>query len=43
MNFTPSNFVGNLHYLVAGMAGIFLVIGIIILMTVILNRLTKKK
>ena len=43
MNFNPGAFVGNLHYLVSGMLGIFLVIGIIIVFTVVLNRVFRKK
>lgn len=40
MNFM--NFVDNLYYMAVGMAGIFLVIGVIILITLLLNRFTKK-
>ena len=36
------NFVDNLYYMAVGMAGIFLVIGIIILITMLLNKFTKK-
>ena len=36
--FTPGNFVSNLYYMGVGMVGIFLVIGIIVLATVVLNR-----
>ena len=36
------NFVDNLYYMALGMAGIFLVIGIIILITMLLNKFTKK-
>ena len=43
MNWNPVSFVSNFHYLVAGMLGIFLVIGIIILFTVLLNALFRKK
>lgn len=43
MNFEPSCFAANLHYLVSGMIGVFLVIGLIIALTVVLNRITKKK
>lgn len=43
MNFNPSAFLGNFHYLVSGMLGVFVVIGIIVLATVLLNRLTGKK
>ena len=37
-----SNFFANLSYMGVGMLGIFLVIGIIILITELLNRFTKK-
>ena len=37
------NFISNLTYLVAGMLGIFIIIGIIVIATVILNKATKKK
>lgn len=37
-----SNFVSNLYYMGVGMLGIFLVIGVIILITELLNHLTKK-
>ena len=43
MDFDPSAFFRNFHYLVSGMLGVFLVIGIIVLATVLLNRLTRKK
>ena len=41
--FEPSNFVDNLYYMGVGMVGIFLVIGIIILATVLLNRVFSGK
>lgn len=41
MNF--SAFVGSLYYMVMGMVGIFLVIGIILAMIAILNRVTGNK
>ena len=41
--FNPGSFVSNFHYLVSGMLGIFLVIGIIILFTMLLNRVFRKK
>lgn len=41
--FNPGAFVSNFHYLVSGMLGIFLVIGIIILFTMLLNRVFRKK
>ncbi len=43
MNFTPMNFVSNLYYMGLGMLGIFVVMGIIILVTMLLDRLTSKK
>lgn len=43
MDFQPMNFVKNLSYMGIGMAGIFVVIGIIICVTVILNKVTSKK
>lgn len=45
MNFfvEPMNFVKNLYYMGVGMLGIFIVIGIIILATVIMNKLTARK
>ena len=41
--FDPWLFVAHLTYLVAGMIGIFIIIGIIIIATAVLNKLTKKK
>lgn len=38
--FNPMNFVNNLPYMAKGMIGVFAVIGIIILATVILNKVT---
>lgn len=43
MNFNPMNFIDNLYYMLFGMLGIFVVIGIIIVFTVILNNLSTKK
>jgi heme/copper-type cytochrome/quinol oxidase subunit 3 len=43
MNFNPMNFINNLYYMLFGMLGIFVVIGIIILFTIILNNLSTKK
>lgn len=40
MNFEPMNFVSNLSYMGKGMLGILIVMGIIIIVTVILERLT---
>ena len=36
------NFVDNLYYMAVGMSGIFLVIGVIILITMALNKFIKK-
>ena len=41
--FNPMNFVTNLTYLAKGLIGIFIVIGIIMLVTVILNKLPSGK
>ena len=41
--FEPMNFVHNLRYMGLGMLGIFLVIGVIMLLTVVLNAVTKPK
>ena len=43
MTFNPINFVTNLRYLAVGMVSIFAVIGVIILVTVILNKIFTKK
>lgn len=37
------NFINNLHYLAVGLISIFVVIGIIILITVLLNKIFTKK
>ena len=42
-NFNPMNFVKNVGYMGAGMLGIFVVIGLIIITTVILNKATAPK
>ena len=42
MNFHPEAFVSLLSYMGKGMLAVFLVMGVIILITAILNRLTKK-
>ena len=42
-NFQPMSFVSNLKYMAAGMVGIFLVIGLIIVTIVLLGKLTTKK
>ena len=39
----PKGFMGNIKYMGLGMVGIFLVIGVVILITVVLNAVTSKK
>ena len=41
MEFNLMNFVDNLYYMGVGMLGIFLVIGVIIGITMLLNKFTK--
>ena len=41
--FNPMAFVDNLKYMLSGMIAIFNVIGIIIIITVILNKIFSKK
>ena len=43
MKFLPMNFVNNLVYMAAGMVGIFLVMGVVILLTYTLNKLLSGK
>ncbi len=43
ISFTPANFVSNLGYMATGMIGIFVVIGVIILVTTAMNKLSSKK
>ena len=43
MNFNPSAFMENLKYMGIGMLSIVIVIGIIILVTLLLNAATKPK
>ena len=43
MKFDPMNFVDNLGYMGIGMLGIFIVIGVIVLLTSLLNTVTTKK
>ena len=38
MKFNPMEFVANLDYMAVGMLSIFIVIGVIILITVLLNK-----
>ena len=40
--FHPMRFVDNLKYMGLGMLGIFIVIGVIVLLTMLLNTLTAK-
>lgn len=42
MTFDPMAFVNNLKYMGIGMLGIFVAIGVIVLVTVLLNKITKK-
>ena len=42
MNFNPMAFIENLKYMFVGMVGIFLVILVIILVTVIINNIFTK-
>ena len=39
MNFEPTNFISSLEYLAVGMISIFVVIGEIVLVTVLLNKI----
>lgn len=43
MTFNPINFISNIRFLAVGMLSIFIVIGIIILVTVLLNKIFSKK
>lgn len=43
MQFEPMNFVSNLYYMGMGMLGIFVVIGVIILVTMALGRVLGHK
>lgn len=43
MNINPWNFVENLYYMGVGMLSIFIVIGVIILMTMLLNKISGSK
>lgn len=42
-DFIPMNFIQNLKYMGIGMLGIFVVIGIIAITTIILNKICSKK
>ena len=41
MDFNPMAFVENFFYMGTGMLGIFVAIGIIVLVTILLNKFTK--
>ncbi len=43
MDFNPINFVSNLKYMGLGMLGILIVMGIIIIATILLEKLTSSK
>ena len=43
LQINPMNFVNNLCYMGVGMLGIFVVIGIIIVATVIINKFANRK
>lgn len=43
IEFNPSNFIDNLDKMIIGMIGIFIVIGVVIVLTYILNKATGKK
>ena len=40
--FEPGNFINNLQYMGSGMLGIFVVIGLIVIVTVILNKVMNR-
>ena len=42
MQFNPMNFIANLKYMGIGMLSIFIVIGVIVLITVLLNKISSK-
>ena len=42
-DFAPMNFISNLKYMLSGMIAIFAVIGVIILITTILNKVFSDK
>lgn len=43
IDFQPMNFVNNLGYMATGMIGIFVVIGVIIVATTVINKAASKK
>lgn len=42
MKFTPMNFIDNLPYLLKGMLGLFIALGLITLSIILLNKLSEK-
>ena len=43
ITFEPMNFVDNLGYMATGMIGIFVVIGVIIVATTLINKIASRK
>lgn len=43
ISFNPGNFITNLRYMGIGMLVIFVIIGVIILITMLINKLFSKK
>jgi len=43
MTFNPMAFIENLYYMFVGMASILIVIGVIIVITMLLNKIPEKK
>ena len=43
MNFNPMAFIDNLYYMVVGMAAILIVMAVLILITLLLNKLFSNK
>ena len=43
IDFQPMNFVNNLGYMATGMIGIFVVIGVIIVATTVINKVASRK
>ena len=41
--FNPANFVSNLKFMVSGMVGIFVVIGLIVIVTIVLNKAMSRR
>ncbi|MBQ2816232.1 MAG: oxaloacetate decarboxylase [Clostridia bacterium] len=42
ININPMNFLNNMHYMGTGMLSIFLVIGVIIVVTYIINKIASR-